>query len=111
MGHSVPAAKRGFPLSKCLLTYLLGLIDTRGPKGNNRLSTMRKSPALVDYFAQRGSAGHGGSDLSAEVLDRAASVSGQRLLHLHCLEHHNKIASLHRITVGDGDLDDRALHW
>ena len=31
MGHSVPAAKRGFPLSKCLLTDLLGLIDTLGP--------------------------------------------------------------------------------
>src|SRR5712691_11122712 len=37
-------------------------------------------------------------------------MRGQRLLHLHRLEHHDRLSGLHCLTLRRDDLDDRALH-
>ena len=64
----------------------------------------------IDDFAEGGTAGHCCADLRAEILDYAASVGCQRLLHLHCLEYHNQVADLYSVTIGNCNLDDGALH-
>src|SRR5260370_964369 len=37
-------------------------------------------------------------------------MGGQRLLHLHRLEHHDNVTGRHVLPLAHGDLDDRALH-
>src|SRR5579872_979902 len=50
------------------------------------------------------------SDLNRQPGHRAVLVCGQRLLHLHRLEHHDRVAGRDLLTLLGDDLHDRALH-
>src|SRR3954452_15009223 len=50
------------------------------------------------------------ADLGGQTGDRAGLVGLDGLLHLHRLEHDDRVDLRDLLAVGDGDLDDRALH-
>src|SRR5215469_304149 len=50
------------------------------------------------------------ADLDSQAGDRAVLVRGQRLLHLHRFQYHDRVARLHDAALGRDDLHDRALH-
>src|SRR6266516_2630457 len=49
-------------------------------------------------------------DLDSDLADRAVFVRGQRLLHLHGLEHDDGVTRGHPLALLSDDLHDGALH-
>src|SRR6266567_1470492 len=76
---------------------------------SSRIAGPRGTRSVRD--AADGLAGRDGlAYADAQFGDGAALVRGQRLLHLHRLEHHDGLALVHALTFGGNDLDDGALH-
>src|SRR5690606_2220333 len=68
------------------------------------------APRSVDDLADGCPGAHRGADAREEGAHDPRAVRDERLFHLHRLEDDDEIARGDRRTLGDGDLDDRALH-
>src|SRR5215472_13160634 len=88
---------------------------SRKPTANqsqrNTPGSPRKRPTvsalqLADDLARR----DGLADLYRQPAHRAVLVRRQRLLHLHRLEHHDRVAGRYPLALLGDDLHDRALH-
>src|ERR1700712_3504683 len=65
---------------------------------------------LVLDLADDGALRDGGARLDRQPGDGAVLVGGDRVLHLHGLEHHDEVTGRDLLTLLDGDLDHGALH-
>src|SRR6185312_455315 len=65
--------------------------------------------ALLDLGEHR-ALSDGGAGLDRKSGDDTVLVRGDRVLHLHRLEHHHQVAHGNLLAFLDGDLDDGALH-
>src|SRR5712691_2194492 len=112
--RSIVRPRQPASVSSCLTqsTFSAG---SRKPAANRSQRATPGSPSTrailsLSQLADDRAGGDRLADLDGKLADDAVLVRGERLLHLHRLEHDHRLACRDALALGRDDLDDRALH-